>query len=127
MSTGMRGLVGLAFSALLLVAGILLLRAGVYGLTIFVVFPVVVGGLSAWVFRPTTWLRALGVGALTLTGASCCFLLLGQEGLLCVLMSLPLAVPLGALGCWLVYVAGSYRPRARSAAMLLLLPAATLT
>jgi len=34
------------------------------------------------------------LGALTLTAASCCFLLMGEEGLLCVLMSLPLAVPL---------------------------------
>ena len=127
MNTGMRGLVGLVLSALLLFAGVALLKAGVYGLTIFVVFPLVVGGLAAWVFRPTTWLRALGVGALTLTAASSSFLLLGWEGLGCVLMSLPLGVPLGALGCWLVYIAGFCRLRARPAAMLLLLPAATLT
>ena len=127
MNTGMRGLVGLVLSALLLFAGVAVLKAGVYGLTIFVVFPLVVGGLAAWVFRPTTWLRALGVGALTLTATSSSFLLLGQEGLLCVLMSLPLGVPLGALGCWLVYIAGSSRLRARPVAMMLLLPAATLT
>ena len=127
MNSGARCVVGLAVSILLLIAGIFLLKAGTYGWTIFVVFPVVAGGLSAWVFRPATWLRALGTGALTLTGAASCFLLLGQEGLLCVLMSLPLAVPLGALGSWLVYIAGSPRLRARSAAMLLLLPAASVT
>src|ERR1700690_888821 len=98
---------------LVLAGSVGLLRAGVYGLTVFVVFPVVAGGLAAWGFRPTTWQPALGVGGLTLTVASCSFLLLGQEGLLCVLMSLPLGMPVGALGSWLVYVAGPSRLRAR--------------
>jgi hypothetical protein len=46
---------------------------------------------------------------------------------MCIAMSLPLALPLGALGSWLVYRAESSRLATRGLAMLLLLPPATVT
>ena len=109
MSTIARRLVGLLL-AVLLVAGVAgLLRAGIYGWTIFVLCPVVLGGLGAWAFRPGTK-----------TAAGFLLLVFGLEGLLCILMSLPL----GALGGWLVWQARTSRSAARGATMLLLLPSA---
>ena len=56
------------------------------------------------------------------------FLIVGVEGLICIVMTLPLAVPLGALGSWLVYRAETSRSATRGGiAMLLLLPPASLT
>jgi hypothetical protein len=63
-----------------------------------------------------------GVGA----GAACVgclmFLLAGWEGLICVLMSLPLAAPMGALGGMLVHAARARRKEAASGWMLALVP-----
>ena len=60
--------------------------------------------------------------------ASSCFLLMaGLEGVICILMSWPLVVPLGALGGWLAYLSESRRDAAQGVAMLLLLFPATLT
>src|SRR5713226_4046825 len=128
MSTRARALVGLLILAVLVVSGTALLRNGVYGWTIFVLFPVFLGGLAAWVFRPTTGARALGLGALTVTIAAGSLLILGSEGLICIAMTLPLAIPLGALGSALVYRATPSRRATRGGiAMLLLLPPAGIT
>ena len=67
------------------------------------------------------------MGALAVTASTCLLLVMGLEGFGCILMSLPLAVPLGALGGWLVHHAESPKPTARGVTILLLLPAATLT
>ena len=65
MSTLARCIVGLLLLAILVLAGIALLHNGIYGLTIFVVAPVVLGGVACWVFRPATGAEAAKVGALT--------------------------------------------------------------
>lgn len=103
------------------------LRIGLYGWSIFVVFPALLGGLSALLFRPTTGPRAAGVGALTTTAAAFLLLLAGREGLICILMALPLVVPLGALGGWVAYQARSSRRATRGLTVMLLLPIATLS
>jgi hypothetical protein len=59
--------------------------------------------------------------------ASCALLFLSVEGILCIAMALPLTVPLGAFGGWLVYRAESSPVVARGITMLLLLPSASLT
>lgn len=122
-----RYLAALLLLILFIGSGILLLRAGRYGWTIFVLLPVLLGGLASWTFRPTTAWRAVGLGALTVTAAACLLLLLALDGLWCIIMALPLLVPLGALGAWLAYRAGLADVSPRSAPMLLLLPFATLT
>ena len=48
------------------------------------------------------------------------------EGAICILVSLPLAVPLGALGGLLAYSALHFHSATRGATMLLLLPPASL-
>jgi hypothetical protein len=113
--------VGLLLLPLLFAGGTALLRGGVYGWTIFVVFPMILGGLASWVVGPATAGRAAGVGVLAPTAVSFLLLLLGKEGLICILMCLPLTVPLGALGGWMVHVARASRPATWQAGMLLLL------
>jgi hypothetical protein len=127
MNTRARCVVALLLVTLLTAACVTLLRNGVYGWTLFVLFPVVLGGLSSWVFRPATGARAARIGALTAAVSACFLLFLGLEGILCILMALPLVAPLGALGGWLFCVARSPRLAARGSLMLLLLTPATLT
>ena len=127
MSTTVRWFVGLLLLVILVGAGYGLIHRGMYGFTIFVLSPVVLGGLASWVFRPATGAQAARLGALTVIVALFSFLLLGWEGLICTVMAMPLAVPLGVLGSWLVYRIRSSRLGARSVAMLLLLPPASLT
>jgi len=53
-NTPARCFVGLLLLAILFFGGLALLRNGVYGWTLFVLFPVFLGGLACWVFRPAT-------------------------------------------------------------------------
>ena len=99
---------------------------GTYGLTIFMVIPVLLGALAAWCVGPKTGGEAAGIGALTTILASLALFLIGMEGAICILMTLPLSVPLGALGGWLVYLCEPSQLQVRSASMLLLLPIGTL-
>src|SRR3981189_1096868 len=98
MSTPARCLIGLLLIAGLVFGGCAVLHSGIYGLTLFILFPVLLGGLASWIFRPATGARAAALGALTATVAVCSLLIVGFEGLYCILMTLPLALPLGALG-----------------------------
>lgn len=127
MATAARWIVGSLCAVLLFAGGIALVHAGIYGWTIFVLSPVILGGLSSWVSRPATGAIAASRGALTAGVSACLLLVLGIEGLICIVMALPLVMPLGALGGWLAHYAESSTVAARGAAMLLLLPAATLT
>jgi polyketide cyclase/dehydrase/lipid transport protein len=125
MSAPTRRLVGALLLAILIAGGIALLRSGVYGWTVFVVFPVMLGGLGSWVFRPTNGEGAVATGAITVAVATCSLLILGLEGVICVGMALPLTAPLGALGGWLMYHAEPSRlARGGGVALLLLLPPA---
>ena len=127
MSTRTRGLVGLLWLVILVGVGFALIRIGTYGLTIFVLLPVFLGALASWVFRPSSGSLAASWGALAAFAGLCSFLLAGAEGAVCLLMAAPLALPLGALGGWLVYRGGSSKSAARSVTLLLFMPPATLT
>jgi Polyketide cyclase / dehydrase and lipid transport len=126
-STPARCWVGLLLLGVLFFGGVALLRSGVYGWTIFIMFPVFLGGLASWVFRPTTGRRAAALGAFTGMAAACSLLILRLDGLVCIVMSLPLVIPLGALGGWLVYHFEPSRRPASTVAILLLLPSASMT
>jgi hypothetical protein len=117
----------LAWLAVLIGVGYALIHMGTYGLTIFVLFPVFLGALSSWVFRPATGSQAAGWGALAALAGLLLFLLAGAEGAVCLMMAAPLAVPLGALGGWLVYRGGSSKVAKGSITMLLLMPPASVT
>jgi hypothetical protein len=128
MSTPVRGLVGVLLLAVLAAGGFGLLHSGTYGFTIFILFPLVLGGLASWVYRPASASSAAAAGALTVMVAVSSLLILGLEGLGCIVMALPLAVPLGVLGACLMYRAQSSRvATGAGVAMLLLLPPSSLT
>jgi hypothetical protein len=125
-STRARWLTGVAALIALVAGGVALLKSGTYGLTLFVVAPVLIGAFGSWVVRPATPAGAAGVGALATLLATCFLLALGFEGLLCVAMALPLTMPLGAAGGVVVYHAAFSRGQTQGMAMMLLLPSASL-
>ena len=103
MSTRGRSLVGVLLLAMLFAGGLGLLHTGIYGLTLFAVFPLIIGALASWIFRAKTSREALKIGAYSVAVASLLLLAIGAEGAICIVMVLPLATPLGALGGWLAY------------------------
>jgi hypothetical protein len=128
MSTRVRRFVGASLAAALVGLAFALLHIGIYGLTLFALMPVLLGGLSAWTFRAANGSEAAGIGAVTVFAGLFALLLLGSEGLICIGMALPLALPLGALGGWLVYRGGlSPNTSAPGFLMMLLLPTGGIT
>ncbi len=123
MSKRTRLLVGLVLSLCVLLGSAALLRTGVYGWTVFIVLPLWAGALASLTFCPTSSARAIGIGALTGAVGCCLFLLVNIEGMMCLAMSLPVIVPLSALGSLLAYQASGFGDRRPGIAMVLLLPA----
>jgi hypothetical protein len=125
MTTHSRLSIALPLLASLVGAGFGLLHAGVYGWTLFLLFPSILGALAAWALQVSTGLRALAVGACAVMFGGLLLLMAGVEGAICIVMSLPIAMPLGALGGWLVYLSEPSRFARHSglAMMLLLTPA----
>jgi hypothetical protein len=123
-----RLLIGLGMLAILIAAGGALLHAGRYGWTVFVLMPVLLGGWASWVLQPVSIGRAAVAGVISVGITTCSFLFLGIEGAICIVMTWPLALPLGALGGCLGYEAQHSRAATRAGvAMLLLLPPASVS
>ncbi|MBZ5635916.1 MAG: SRPBCC family protein [Acidobacteriia bacterium] len=122
-----RGDIALVMFGILAVAGVLLVRSGLYGMTVFVLLPVFLGGYAVWIFRPQSGGQAALRGALSALVALLLFFLIGAEGAICIFMTAPIALPLGALGGWLAYRGRSVKQSSGSIAMLIFLPAASLT
>jgi hypothetical protein len=119
-STTERWLVGLLLFAVLIAGAIMLLRLGWYGLTTFTLIPAFLGALAVWVVRPTTPGRAAIVGALAALLSLSSLLIVGLEGLGCIAMTIPLALPFGAMGGLVVYQDEPFSLPKRSFAILLL-------
>lgn len=111
-----------AISLLLIGLAFLLVRTGTYGLTLFLVLPIALGASAAWIAKPKTGREATGIGMFANFIAGLAFLAMGWEGIICIAMALPLALPLGALGGWLAYTSTRKRVLANGTAMLMLLP-----
>jgi hypothetical protein len=126
MSAKSRIFIGLLILAAMSLGAYKLIHAGIYGLTIFVVAPVAIGALGSWIRRPSSGGQAAYTGAMTVLVSLTAFFALGWEGMVCIAMALPLAVPLGALGGWMAYRTGPAAASAPGVAMLLLLPSASL-
>jgi hypothetical protein len=92
---------GLLIAAI--IAALMTLSGGYYGLFVFVVIPVIVGFFGGSIVKPATPAKAATAGAIAVMIGLGLFLALGLEGAICVLMAAPLAVPLGMLGGWLAY------------------------
>lgn len=79
---------------------------GSYGWTLFAAGPIVMGFVTAVVYGSTEPRSAqscmyVGMGSVVLIGLA--FLGLALEGMMCVLMAAPIALPLAAFGGWLGY------------------------
>jgi Polyketide cyclase / dehydrase and lipid transport len=114
--------VGGVTGAALVCLAVAMTRTGTYGLTLFVVLPVMVGALGAWVMNPQSAEKAVGYGVAANAIASLGFFAFGIEGAICIAMAIPLAYPLGALGGWLVYMVTHKCALKSGTAMMMLLP-----
>jgi Polyketide cyclase / dehydrase and lipid transport len=112
--------------AALFAAAFYLANYGRYGWTLFVMLPVLAGGLGTWSMQPVTWGRAVRTGAIVGSMGCLLFLVVGKEGFFCVLMALPIVVPLTILGSLLAYWGGGLSNPKQPAAMCLLLPISML-
>jgi hypothetical protein len=121
-SSAKRLIMGAVIGLFLVALTFLMIRTGTYGLTLFVALPVAVGAFGSWVTKPKTAAKAVVAGTVANLIASLAFLAAGFEGIICIAMALPLALPLGALGGWLAYASTSKRTLASGTAMLALLP-----
>ena len=100
--------------------------AGLYGFTLFLLVPICLGAISAWLTQPTNSRRAIRTGA---TGAfliTLTLVILKWEGLICIAMAIPLILPLGAFGGWLMYKSQSLSVSKGPIALLACLPLGTL-
>jgi hypothetical protein len=126
MSKEIRAVIALLILGIMLGCAFALLRAGVYGFTLFFLFPSAAGALASWTVRPESWGRAARIGALAGGAAPLLILFAGQDGAICVFMATPLAAALGALGGWLVWGLAFSGIPAGGYPALLFLPIATL-
>jgi polyketide cyclase/dehydrase/lipid transport protein len=110
--------------AIVLAIGIALLDAGIYGWMLFVIVPFALGLLAAWIARPATSFQAASVGAWAILGG--CFLLVifAFEGAVCIIMSLPIVLPLGCLGAWVGFRLQQAEFKPQQGAAMLVLPIA---
>jgi hypothetical protein len=121
MQTEERAIIAIVLFVAILVGGIQLVGHGIYGWTVFIAIPVCAGGLTSWAFRPRTAGESVIVGTVTGVAGSCLFLVLGVEGMICVVTALIPAVVLSIVGSLLVYCCFRFEDN-RTAAMALLLP-----
>src|SRR5687767_15295611 len=114
----------LVFGASVLLLAYLLVKSGLYGVSLFGFVPILVGALGAWAFDARTEKTAMLAGSVTGFLGTILFLLMGLEGLICIVMVLPLVVPLGAVGGWIAYeLKVTVRRPTRAGFLLLVLPA----
>lgn len=74
---------------------------GSYGAALFYGTPVVAGAVAAYYYNrqeSRSWLASIGVSALPIICIGGLFLIVALEGLICILMAAPLALPLAAVG-----------------------------
>lgn len=77
-----------------------------YGAVMFFGTPVVTGAIASYCLNAPvrrSMALTLGHGLLTLTTACCAFLFFGLEGGICIIMAIPIMVPLGLLGTLIGY------------------------
>lgn len=105
-------------AALVLVVGMVLFTVHVtsYGYSLFMAVPFLLGTACAVIHnhpRPTSLRETLLVAAFAVVLAGCALLLFALEGVVCILMALPLAMPLalgGALVGWKLTARARARP-----------------
>src|SRR5688572_7448795 len=97
------------WAVLIALSALALTKVGAYGLMLFAFLPFAMGALVGWNLPSRTTRESLARGAMTAAVGCAFFIVIGIEGLICIAMSLPLAVPLGMLGSWLAFRARANR------------------
>jgi hypothetical protein len=112
-----------AVAALLAVYGVQL-----YGLALFIGVPVFIGFATTALIanRPRPFLACLGWSTLAATLLSTGFIVFGLEGFICLLMYVPLAVPVIAIGTWIAWALFHHHRLPRAGATTVALFAALL-
>jgi Polyketide cyclase / dehydrase and lipid transport len=113
--------------ALIVGAGIALLKAGVYGWTLFVIVPFALGLVASSITRPATAWEAAAAGAFVVLGGSVLLLGLGFEGVVCIVMSLPIVLTLACLGAWVGFWLQDLNRKPQQGVAVLIVPLAALT
>ncbi len=113
-----RWFIGMLGFAGLFAASVILLHGGVYGLLVLLVLPYALGAFTCWVFRPVTRAAATWYGFSAILAACALMVICRVDGVICVLLSLPLTAPLCMAGARHVF-----RNLFERMAMLLLIPA----
>ena len=124
--------VGIAVTALLLFAGVALLAQGVesYGYALFFTTPFLLGAVIGFLLRAPKdhgFLVTVGVVSVTLLVGCFALLFFALEGIICIMMSIPIALPAALLGALFGRALGSrsgagIKPDATLGAIVLLLP-----
>jgi uncharacterized membrane protein YhaH (DUF805 family) len=119
------GVVGVLIGLAMTWLSVVIVRA--YGAAMFFGAPFAVGVSTAFVYNlrsPSTLSRTNGVVAGTLAICGLAFLVTGTEGAVCLLMALPIAIPIGLLGAFLgrVFALGPGRDARPSILGLVALP-----
>lgn len=89
------------------IVGYLSIESGEYGWTIFTVIPFIIGYLPPYIAgrkNGISKIDSFGLSFLTLAIALICLLIFAIEGLICILMALPIFAVLVALGSYLGYL-----------------------
>lgn len=76
---------------------------GSYGFTLFLAIPFFIGFLSTWIYTyngPQSNSHCFGVACLSVLIAGATVLLIALDGLICLLMAIPIAFPLAILGAF---------------------------
>lgn len=111
---------GSALTFTALVAIVLALVGGVYGIVLFGLAPVLIGAVCAWWLKPVSAGQGASIGAVAVLVSGFMLLAFHLEGAVCIAMSLLLVVPIGAVGGWLAWA--GQNSRHQSFALLVLIP-----
>src|SRR5262245_2560961 len=100
-------LTALVTALLALTVAMFVIGRGSYGWSLFVGVPYFVGFFSSTIlsFRgPRCLSYCLGIAAAVSGVLALGFLVLGMEGVICVLLAVPLGIPIALLGAWMAYL-----------------------
>jgi hypothetical protein len=118
----------LTFCLTLVVAvGVALLEKGIYGWLLFVIIPFAIGLLAACVARPANKEKAVALGGLTMLGVSILLMAFALDGIVCIMMALPIVLPLGCLGAWVGFLLQKSALRPSQGTVMLVLPLTAFT
>jgi hypothetical protein len=77
-----------------------------YGIAVFILIPFLMGALPAFIYQRyevITWKKSWKLALLTLTVCTAGLLIFAIEGLICIIMALPLAIFCQFVACWLAF------------------------